>query len=424
MRGSRLATWLLAVVVFLAAAPILLKAVANAAESEAADTKAADTKAAEPAAAAKDAPATQFPNALCLGCHGNKGFESPGPDGKMRDLSVNKDKFGQSVHAKRLCVECHKDITEIPHKTGIQHKVSCVHCHESLWDAAKKENKTQTEENARLGVVVQMIDHYMNSIHARPSMADQSRTNATCYNCHDAHYVYPKDSEGRKEWRLNLPNTCGKCHVKERELYATSVHGKSVLQDGNPYAAVCSDCHTTHDIEDPARDSTKLVITKNCGNCHAESLKTYTETYHGQVNTLGYAHTAKCFDCHGSHAIQRVDDPKSTVYPDNRLQTCQKCHKEATKGFATFEPHGTTHDFSRYPYHLDRVEIHAPAAVSARLPSSGRIRRCGSTANTRIARSASPGRMYSPRRCPKDCERASITSAFRSSGGLPTLRLH
>ncbi len=32
--------------------------------------------------------------------------------------------------------------------------------------AAKAENKTQ--EHARLGVVVQQIDHYMKSIHARP----------------------------------------------------------------------------------------------------------------------------------------------------------------------------------------------------------------------------------------------------------------
>ena len=73
-----------------------------------------------------------------------------------------------------------------------------------------------------------------------------------------------------------------------------------------------------------AKDSAKLAITKNCGNCHQGSLKSYTETYHGQVNKLGYAYTAKCFDCHGSHGIQRVDNPKSTMHPDNRLKTCQK----------------------------------------------------------------------------------------------------
>jgi hypothetical protein len=128
------------------------------------------------------------------------------------------------------------------------------------------------------------------------------------------------------------------------------VHGKEVLQNANPNAAVCSDCHTTHDVESPAMDSTRLVITKNCGNCHENSLKSYTQTYHGQVNTLGYAYTAKCFDCHGSHEIQRVADLSSTVHPGNRLQTCQKCHAGATAGFVTFEPHATTHDYERYPY--------------------------------------------------------------------------
>jgi cytochrome b subunit of formate dehydrogenase len=293
-------------------------------------------------------PAEKPDNAVCLACHGNEGFGAPGPDGQMRDLYVVKDKFEKSVHGKRFCVECHKDITDIPHKNIGQHKVSCVQCHEDLWKAAQQENKTQ--ENARLGVVVKQIDRYMHSIHARPSREDQSRTNATCYNCHDAHYVYPTGSAIRAEWRLNIPNVCGKCHTREREAYATSVHGKEVLEKHNPKAAICSDCHTTHDIDNPEMDSIKLVITKNCGSCHQESLKTYTGTYHGQVTTLGYAYTAKCFDCHGNHGIQKVSDPTSTVHPNNRLKTCQKCHKDATPGFVSFDPHANTHDYGRYPY--------------------------------------------------------------------------
>jgi cytochrome b subunit of formate dehydrogenase len=287
-------------------------------------------------------------NSLCLACHGTEGFAMPDADGQMRSLHVIREKFESSVHGKQLCVGCHKDITGIPHNKNGRIKISCVQCHQDLWAAAQKENRTA--EAGQLGVVIQQIDRYMKSIHARPNIEDQSRTNATCYNCHDAHYVYPQGSSVRAEWRLNIPNTCGKCHAKELAAYATSVHGKEVLQKGNPKAAICSDCHTTHDVESPAMDSTRLVITRNCGNCHAESLKSYTQTYHGQVNTLGYAYTAKCFDCHGSHAIQRVNDPKSTVHPDNRLQTCRKCHQGASAGFVSFQPHASTHDYKRYPY--------------------------------------------------------------------------
>jgi hypothetical protein len=93
-----------------------------------------------------------------------------------------------------------------------------------------------------------------------------------------------------------------------------------------------------------------LVITRNCGSCHQERLRTYLATYHGQVNTLGYAYTAKCFDCHGSHTIQLVNDPRSSVSGDNRLATCRKCHANATAGFLTFEPHGNANDITHYPY--------------------------------------------------------------------------
>jgi len=336
MPTSRLATWLMLGAMCLAGAPIAWQGQAHAAS------------AAKSAKAAETVVGSSTTNDTCLGCHGNEGFTGPGADGKTRPLHVIKDKFGKSVHGTRNCVECHTDITEIPHKTGVTHTVSCVTCHKALWDAAKAENKTK--EHARLGVVVDQIDHYTKSIHARPNKDDHTRKNAICYDCHSPHYIYPKGSPERAEWRLSVPNTCGNCHAKEREQYATSVHGKAVLNDKNPGAAICSDCHTTHDITDPTKDTAKVEITKNCGGCHTESLKSYTGTYHGQVNTLGYAHTAKCFNCHGSHEIQKVTDPKSLMHPDNRLQTCQKCHAGATKGFTTFEPHGTANDFGRYPY--------------------------------------------------------------------------
>jgi cytochrome b subunit of formate dehydrogenase len=194
-----------------------------------------------------------------------------------------------------------------------------------------------------------MIGRYMKSIHAQPNKEDQSHTNATCYNCHEAHYIYPKGSPNRNWWRLNLPFTCGACHTAELAAYKTSVHGVETLQNGNPKAAICSDCHTTHDVQDPFLDKTRLLITKNCGNCHETELQSYMGTYHGQVNTLGFAYTAKCFDCHGSHDIKRVNDPASSVHPNNRLQTCQKCHLDATAGFVKFQPHANDKNFARYP---------------------------------------------------------------------------
>ena len=61
-------------------------------------------------------------------------------------------------------------------------------------------------------------------------------------------------------------------------------------------------------------------------------------------------HGATCADCHGSHDILRASNPASSVAPANLLNTCRKCHQDATPGFATFQPHATTDDFARYPY--------------------------------------------------------------------------
>jgi thiosulfate reductase cytochrome b subunit len=286
-------------------------------------------------------------NAACLGCHGMPNFAMPGPDGQSKPLHVTREAFNDSVHGVQKCVSCHQDIQKIPHEKGVEHMVGCVQCHRDLWDQARLAGKEQ--EYHRLGEVVDHIERYMNSVHARPSMVDQGHTNATCYDCHDAHYIQPINGELLdRPMRLATPEICGRCHAEVADTYQTSVHGMEHAA-GNIEAAVCIDCHTPHNIESPSLDTNKLVITQHCGNCHEEPAESYLHTYHGQVNKLGYAFTAKCYDCHGAHEIQRLENPASKMHPDNRLNTCRNCHEGATEGYATFQPHGTSHDFDKYP---------------------------------------------------------------------------
>ncbi len=303
-------------------------------------------------------PAEKLDDASCMTCHdGNNQVSTlPAADGKIRPLrAIQKDKFAKGIHGEMTCVTCHQDITDnkAPHKKVAAPKANCVTCHEELWETVKKEN--MTAEKTRLGVVVQNIEAYKNSFHARPK--SETSVKAACDDCHDTHYfnVPPRGTSKRTEWHLTIPNTCGaKCHTEQLEEYLTSVHGTEVAEKHNPKAAVCTDCHTTHDITKTSIDATQLLIVENCGGCHKENLESYRDTYHGQVGKLGYAYTAKCFDCHGSHTIMKVDDPESTVHPKNRLETCRQCHdgkkiKEATAGFVTYSPHANDHDFDRYP---------------------------------------------------------------------------
>ncbi len=289
-----------------------------------------------------------IPNKRCLKCHGDEEDQTvERDDGTVVNIFVHPDDLAASVHGEQLCVSCHTNVTDTKHEDDPPPiVVSCVECHQKTW----AEHKDDTDPKyQRLGVVIAQIDSYLHSVHARPSRVDQSRTNATCYDCHDAHRIGALGSQARADHRLKNPEVCGRCHEEEKDQYLTSIHGRAVSEWRDPEAAVCSDCHTTHEIDSPKGDVQQLQITQNCGSCHQEAQRTYLASYHGQVNRLGYTHTAKCFDCHGSHAVAGVDEPSSSIHRDNRLETCQQCHEDAPAGFLGFHPHGNTRDFARYP---------------------------------------------------------------------------
>ena len=301
-------------------------------------------------------------NASCLNCHqsGKPKIQVENAEGEKLVLpAVDPAKVAKGVHAKLDCVACHTDIVDAKEKhakAASAAKPDCAGCHQKLWDEAKKNN--QATSKARLGVVVENIAAYQASYHARPDTDHPDRPKAACQQCHATHdfAVPPAGTPERAKWRMSIPETCGaSCHEDQLDDFTGSVHGK-LLAKGDPKSAVCTDCHSTHEIRNSSSETFKLKNVLACGDCHSEELNSYRDTYHGQVNRLGFVYTAKCADCHGSHGIKAGDDPKSGVHPDNRLKTCQKCHDDkkpgmvkATAGFVTFGPHANTHDFEKYP---------------------------------------------------------------------------
>jgi len=165
--------------------------------------------------------------------------------------------------------------------------------------------------------------------------APEGLENETCLACHG--------TEG-----FEAPGPDGKMRslFVDHAKFASSVHAP---RD-------CVNCHTyikqiPHEFAPGSTRETRQleIIRTGCGNCHKPNFKSYKDTYHGQVTSLGYTHTAKCFDCHGKHDILRVKNPDSRVHPDHRVETCRQCHKNASPGFLTFQPHANPHDFERYP---------------------------------------------------------------------------
>jgi len=288
-----------------------------------------------------------IPNDRCLTCHGDEKKKTDlRDDGTPVKIFVHRGKIKESVHGELQCTDCHNTINRVPHRKAPKVVVGCVDCHKETWEAFKDD---PTGKHKRLKVVLEEIDKYMGSIHAQPNALDQSRTNATCYDCHEAHDVGKLGTIQRAEKRLKNPEVCGACHEKQLAAYRTSDHGKEIFEKQNGKSAVCSDCHTTHSIAAPETDKAKRAITKNCGDCHKEAQRTYFDSYHGQVHRLGFTNTAKCHDCHGSHTIKGEDDPTSEIHANNRLKNCRVCHKNANDNFLSFWPHGDADDAEKYP---------------------------------------------------------------------------
>jgi cytochrome b subunit of formate dehydrogenase len=299
-------------------------------------------------------------NLACEACHnGKEKIEVKNAEGKAHALlAITPDKYAKGVHAKMECVACHKEIVDAkaPHQLGSAPKPNCIQCHSDLWKATQEAGSAN--EHPRLGVVAQNIEAYKKSTHAKLDK-ETGAPRAVCDDCHNTHFfdVPPAGSAARKgEWRLEVPARCAeKCHPDALDDWSGSIHGQTILKKHDPKGAICIDCHTSHSIEPTASKAFMLGIVEGCGSCHKENLGSYADSYHGQVNTLGYTYTAKCYNCHGSHNILKVDDPNSKVSPKHRLATCRQCHTpkkgmdQATAGFMTFGPHANTHDYERYP---------------------------------------------------------------------------
>ena len=104
--------------------------------------------------------------------------------------------------------------------------------------AGYTEGDRQPGERAGVDRILSSIGHYKDSIHAQPNKDDPSRPNATCWDCHGKHDVFPMTSSDANVYRLTSPETCGRCHDDVNENFVTQ------LQHYDPMA------HEVHPVLD------------------------------------------------------------------------------------------------------------------------------------------------------------------------------
>ncbi len=267
------------------------------------------------AGAAKQAPKPTADD--CLACHSDASL-SHEENGKQVSLHVDPQAFKDSIHGSMFtCVDCHTDVKSAAHETTPK-KITCTTCH--------------ADEQAA----------YDRSFHAK-AVADGNSHAATCVDCHGSpHELLPASDPKSRVHHTNIPATCGSCHSHQVVMadggqsaqmvasYQQSVHGHAVA-GGSEKAAVCTDCHGTHEILD-ARDSkspiAKFNVPLTCGKCHDGISKEYQQSIHGQAIARGNWQAPVCTDCHGIHSIKAHNDPNSPVSAKNVAEvTCARCHE-------------------------------------------------------------------------------------------------
>jgi cytochrome b subunit of formate dehydrogenase/nitrate/TMAO reductase-like tetraheme cytochrome c subunit len=193
-----------------------------------------------------------------------------------------------------------------------------------------------------------VVDEYKHGTHGIGLLSSGLVVTAMCTDCHTPHRELPADDSTSSIFPGNIAQTCARCHSGIYEQFRKSIHSPAVSRSKEKLPN-CADCHRSHDIEQPRLAGFRNIIVEQCGGCHEAVTETYFETTHGKASKLGATAAAMCFDCHGSHDILPPDDPGSTLSRKKIVQTCAQCHKGAHRQFAGYLTHATHHDRTKYP---------------------------------------------------------------------------
>jgi hypothetical protein len=194
---------------------------------------------------------------------------------------------------------------------GLDDNEACFICHSNP-------NLDMTFPSGETVSVFVDRDVYESSEHGRQGLA--------CTACHTDIAGYPHEPQSELDYRsfsLDLYPVCTECHTEQIAEIQNNVH-MVALAAGNPDAAVCTDCHGTHDIQRVSEAITPM--NRTCGKCHSEINELYENSVHGAALIGdGNPDVPTCTDCHGSHEII---GPSNYPFRLFSPQICGDCHSD------------------------------------------------------------------------------------------------
>jgi predicted CXXCH cytochrome family protein len=150
--------------------------------------------------------------------------------------------------------------------------------------------------------------------------------NLRCTDCHSDKKDYPHEAkpyQTRRDVTVAAYEQCKSCHFANYTKTLDGVH-YAVMAKGNQKAALCVDCHGSHDIARPTEPRTK--ISKTCASCHADANETFMTSVHGKALEMGSEDVPVCTDCHRAHDIA---DPRGGALSLRTPEICGRCHTNA-----------------------------------------------------------------------------------------------
>jgi len=237
-------------------------------------------------------------NADCLTCHSDNTLTKV-KNGKTVSLYVDEKKFGNSIHGQLECVSCHADLAgaELPHAENLK-PPDCSSCH---------------SEVAAI---------YDQSLHGQ-AVKSGARLAPRCWDCHGSHEVLSVSSPDSKVNRFNIPFVCGYCHKEGTEVtrtykipqdsilthYSVSMHGEGLFNKGLTVTAVCTDCHTSHNVlphTDPKSSIYRDNVAKTCQKCHGLIEQVHQKVIRGELWEKEPNKVPVCVDCHAPHKVRKI----------------------------------------------------------------------------------------------------------------------
>ncbi len=301
----------------------------------------------------------------CLFCH-----EDPDLTGERggREISVHVDPdvFAKSVHGDWDCVSCHVDLEGVDMHDDEVEPVDCGNCHDG------EVEKIRTSRHGRLRADNQRWAPGCADCHGSHDIQAASDENLKCASCHateagrqsrslhgeaarrgdelapgctechGGHDILPASDPRALTAVMNVPVLCGRCHREgspvslNREIhqdrvlenYSMSIHGEGLYRQGLTVSAVCTSCHTAHDIlkhTDPRSSIHHENVATTCATCHGQIERVHRKVIEGRLWEEEPDKIPACVDCHSPHKVRRVRYPAGSANAD-----CLSCHADPT----------------------------------------------------------------------------------------------